>query len=61
MKRFNRFVATAFAVLCMATAWSLAAAQTAAPQAAWQGARLGFVGRVVKDLDRSVAFYKMIG
>ena len=29
--------------------------------AAWHGARLGFVGRVVKDLDRSVAFYKMIG
>ncbi len=61
MKRFNPFAATGFAVLCVAAAWSLAVAQAPAAEAPWQGARLGFVGRVVKDLDRSVAFYKMIG
>jgi len=61
MKRFSQFAATGFAVLCVAAAWSVAVAQAPAAEAPWQGARLGFVGRVVKDLDRSVAFYKMIG
>ena len=60
MKRFNRFAATGFALVCLAAASSLAA-QTPTPQAAWQGTRLAFVGRMVKDLDRSVAFYKMLG
>src|SRR5580658_5746889 len=60
MMRFNPFAATWLAVMFV-SACSVAAAQAPAPDAAWQGARLGFVGRVVKDLDRSVAFYKMIG
>jgi catechol 2,3-dioxygenase-like lactoylglutathione lyase family enzyme len=62
MKRFNQVTATWLLAVCLATACSIASAQSGAPQtAAWQGARLGFVGRIVKDLDRSVAFYKMIG
>jgi catechol 2,3-dioxygenase-like lactoylglutathione lyase family enzyme len=55
MKRFNQIVTTWLAAVFLTTACSLASA------ADWQGTRLGFVGRVVKDLDRSVAFYKMIG
>ena len=61
MKRFNRLAANWLAVLFFTAAGSLAVAQAPTPDAAWQGTRLGFVGRVVKDLDRSVAFYKMIG
>jgi predicted enzyme related to lactoylglutathione lyase len=61
MKRFKQIVATALAMLFVSAACSPAVAATAAPDATWQGARLGFVGRMVKDLDRSVAFYKMIG
>ncbi len=49
----------------VATLWPTAVlvclACSVAAAADWQGARLGFVGRMVKDLDRSVAFYKMIG
>ena len=51
-------------MLCIAAAWSGLRRARRHPRAGgrrWQGARLGFVGRVVKDLDRSVAFYKMIG
>jgi hypothetical protein len=55
MKRFNPVVAMGLTALLLTIAGSLASA------ADWQGARLGFVGRAVKDLDRSVAFYKMIG
>ena len=47
------------AVFLLATVLGCCAA--AAEDAAWQGARLGFVGRVVKDLDRSVAFYTLLG
>jgi hypothetical protein len=62
MKGFNQVTATWLLAVCLATACSSASAQSAAPQTAtWQGARLGFVGRTVKDLDRSVAVYKMIG
>ncbi|MGC1457643.1 MAG: VOC family protein [Steroidobacteraceae bacterium] len=61
MKRFNQIAANCLAVLFVMAACSMADAQAPAPDAAWQGARLAFVGRVVKDLDRSVAFYKMIG
>jgi catechol 2,3-dioxygenase-like lactoylglutathione lyase family enzyme len=54
------WLAAAFAYAYAAC--SLASAQTTAPDTpASQGALLGFVGRMVKDLDRSVAFYKMIG
>jgi catechol 2,3-dioxygenase-like lactoylglutathione lyase family enzyme len=60
MKRLNPFAATWLAVMFV-SACAVAAAQAPATDGAWQGARLGFVGRVVKDLDRSVAFYKMIG
>jgi len=62
MKRVNP-VATAWLTAVLFCALTpVALAQAAAPDAAaWQGARLGFVGRMVKDLDRSVAFYKMIG
>jgi catechol 2,3-dioxygenase-like lactoylglutathione lyase family enzyme len=55
MKRFNQAVTMWLAAVLLTAACSLANA------ADWQGTRLGFVGRVVKDLDRSVAFYKMIG
>jgi catechol 2,3-dioxygenase-like lactoylglutathione lyase family enzyme len=55
MKRFNQAVAMGLTAVFLTVAASLASAED------WQGARLGFVGRVVKDLDRSVAFYKMIG
>jgi catechol 2,3-dioxygenase-like lactoylglutathione lyase family enzyme len=61
MKRLHP-VATAWltaVVLCALT--SMAGAQGASTDSTWQGARLGFVGRAVKDLDRSVAFYKMLG
>jgi catechol 2,3-dioxygenase-like lactoylglutathione lyase family enzyme len=61
MKRVNP-VATAWltaVLLCALT--PLASAQGTSTDSTWHGARLGFVGRVVKDLDRSVAFYKMIG
>src|SRR5580704_9006208 len=62
MKRFDQATATWLLAVCLSAACSFASGQGSAPQnAAWQGARLGFVGRVVKDLDRSVAFYKMIG
>jgi catechol 2,3-dioxygenase-like lactoylglutathione lyase family enzyme len=61
MKRFSQFVATGVAVMFLSAACLLARAQAPASDAAWPGARLAFVGRVVKDLDRSVAFYKMIG
>src|ERR1700685_1980405 len=62
MKRFNQATATWLLAVCLAAACSFANAQGAAAQTtAWQGARLAFVGRIVKDLDRSVAFYKMIG
>lgn len=62
MKRFHHSAATWLAAVCMSVAGSEVLAQGAAPQAAaLQGVRLAFVGRVVKDLDRSVAFYKMIG
>src|SRR5580700_9441483 len=62
MRRVNQVTATWLLAVCLCAACSFASGQNAAPQtAAWQGARLGFVGRVVKDLDRSVAFYKMIG
>src|ERR1700761_4952647 len=59
MKRFSQVVAACIAAVCVAAAGSAANAQDA--DGSWQGARLGFVGRMVKDLDRSVAFYKMIG
>jgi catechol 2,3-dioxygenase-like lactoylglutathione lyase family enzyme len=55
MNRFNQVVTTWLTVVLLTAACSLACA------ADWQGTRLGFVGRMVKDLDRSVAFYKMIG
>jgi catechol 2,3-dioxygenase-like lactoylglutathione lyase family enzyme len=62
MKRFNQVTALWLLSVCLSAACSIASAQGAAPQSGdWHGARLGFVGRVVKDLDRSVAFYKMIG
>jgi catechol 2,3-dioxygenase-like lactoylglutathione lyase family enzyme len=62
MKRFDQVTAPWLLAVCLSAACSFASGQGSAPQnAAWQGARLGFVGRVVKDLDRSVAFYKMIG
>ena len=62
MKRFNQVTATWLLAACLSAACSFAGAHGAAAQTgAWQGTRLGFVGRVVKDLDRSVAFYKMIG
>jgi catechol 2,3-dioxygenase-like lactoylglutathione lyase family enzyme len=60
MKRFNQVAATWVVALFGFAACSLASAQGAS-ESAWQGARLGFVGRMVKDLNRSVAFYKMIG
>ncbi len=60
MKRINRAAAACLAVF-LAAGGSACPAQGSAPGGAWQGARLGFVGRVVKDLDTSVAFYKMIG
>ena len=43
------------------SAGRVTAAQTAGPAAGPQGANLAFVGRIVSDLDRSVAFYKAIG
>jgi catechol 2,3-dioxygenase-like lactoylglutathione lyase family enzyme len=55
-------VATAWlaaVVLCALT--SAAGAQGTGTGSTWQGARLGFVGRAVRDLDRSVAFYRMLG
>jgi catechol 2,3-dioxygenase-like lactoylglutathione lyase family enzyme len=55
MKRFNQILAIGLTAAFLTTVCSLASAEV------WQGARLGFVGRVVGDLDRSVAFYKMIG
>ena len=55
MKRFNQVIAPWLTAVFLTAAGSLASAQD------WQGARLGFVGREVQDLDRSVAFYKMIG
>jgi catechol 2,3-dioxygenase-like lactoylglutathione lyase family enzyme len=61
MKRLNRLTAHGLAVLVAMAACSLTVAQSPTPDGAWQGARLGFVGRVVQNLDRSVAFYKMIG
>ncbi|HTY94547.1 MAG TPA: VOC family protein [Steroidobacteraceae bacterium] len=61
MKRFAVAAASLAAVLMAATSSVARAQAVAPPTAAWQGARLGFVGRVVKDLDRSVAFYRMIG
>ena len=60
MKRPTQAVAMSLTVWLMA-AGSLARAQGTVATADWQGTRLAFVGRVVKDLDRSVAFYKMIG
>jgi catechol 2,3-dioxygenase-like lactoylglutathione lyase family enzyme len=43
-------------------ALGLSAAQAQAPtDNVFEGARLGFVGRMVADLDKSVAFYKAIG
>jgi catechol 2,3-dioxygenase-like lactoylglutathione lyase family enzyme len=59
MKRFNQVLAACIAALFAFAVCTVANAQDA--KGAWQGARLGFVGRMVKDLDRSVAFYKMIG
>ena len=47
MKRFNQIVTTWLAAVVLTTVCSLACA------ADWQGTRLGFVGRVVQDLDRS--------
>jgi catechol 2,3-dioxygenase-like lactoylglutathione lyase family enzyme len=62
MKRMNPVAAAWLTAVLLCALTPLAHAQAAATDAAaWQGARLGFVGRVVKDLDRSVAFYKMIG
>ncbi|HEY6456483.1 MAG TPA: VOC family protein [Steroidobacteraceae bacterium] len=65
MNRLNQVTAAWLLGTCLSVACAVADAQntqSAAPQTgAWQGARLGFVGRMVKDLDRSVAFYKMIG
>jgi catechol 2,3-dioxygenase-like lactoylglutathione lyase family enzyme len=55
MMRFKPVATLWLTAVLVALTCSVAAA------ADWQGARLGFVGRVVKDLDRSVAFYKMIG
>jgi catechol 2,3-dioxygenase-like lactoylglutathione lyase family enzyme len=55
MMRFKQAAALWLTAVLVALTCSVAAA------ADWQGARLGFVGRVVKNLDRSVAFYKMIG
>ncbi len=61
MKRFHPVAAMWLAVF-IAVAAPQARAQGSAPEVmSWQGARLGFVGRMVKDLDRSVTFYKMIG
>ena len=61
MKRFNPCATIGLAWLFLSAAGSFAVAQAPASSSAWQGARLGFVGRMVQDLDRSVAFYKMIG
>ncbi|HEY1898707.1 MAG TPA: VOC family protein [Steroidobacteraceae bacterium] len=61
MKRFNQLAAAWLSAVLLSTVFSLAHAQGKPDTPAWQGARLGFVGRVVRDLDRSVAFYKMIG
>ncbi|HTV78383.1 MAG TPA: VOC family protein [Steroidobacteraceae bacterium] len=61
MKRLNP-LATAWLSAVMFCASSLVAgAQDTSTESTWQGARLGFVGRAVRDLDRSVAFYKMLG
>lgn len=65
--RVKRIAAIWFAAGFVFAACSVAGAQgtstptTRAADSAWPGVRLGFVGRMVKDLDRSVAFYKMIG
>src|SRR5580698_8357668 len=61
MMRFNQVAAAWFAALFGLAACSVAGAQDASTTTTWQGARLGFVGRMVQDLGRSVAFYKMIG
>jgi catechol 2,3-dioxygenase-like lactoylglutathione lyase family enzyme len=62
LKRFDRIATTWLAGVLAGVACSLVRAQTLPPDtAAGTGARLGFVGRMVKDLDRSVTFYKMIG
>jgi len=59
--RTTTWLAAALASLTSCLLCPLAGAQGAGTDTTWQGARLGFVGREVKDLDRSVAFYKMIG
>jgi catechol 2,3-dioxygenase-like lactoylglutathione lyase family enzyme len=64
MRHMIRSAAAWLAALCAAGSLgsSMASAQGSAPAAAtWQSTRLAFVGRVVGDLDRSVAFYKMLG
>ncbi|HEY4214617.1 MAG TPA: VOC family protein [Steroidobacteraceae bacterium] len=50
------------ALVAAACTLGFSAAQAQAPAGtAFEGARIGFVGRMVADLDKSVAFYKAIG
>jgi catechol 2,3-dioxygenase-like lactoylglutathione lyase family enzyme len=61
MKRLYPVATTWLTAMLLCALNSLASAQSTSSDSTWQGARLGFVGRAVKDLDRSVAFYKMLG
>jgi catechol 2,3-dioxygenase-like lactoylglutathione lyase family enzyme len=61
MKRVNPVAAAWLTAVLLCVVTPLASAQGTSTDSTWHGARLAFVGRVVKDLDRSVAFYKMIG
>ena len=61
--RITRVDVLAVGALALLGAWAAAPAAEAPPvaQAAIQIARIGWVGRMVTDLDRSVAFYQLLG